>query len=182
MEDSNIFKAQKQEFDGDFIKDELLKVVEMASKDFIEARNIEGEKIKEDFLVKLEEIRNLTAFIEKRAPISLKENEKRLRDRVSEYLDSKEIDEDRILTEIAIMLDRLSIDEEITRLKIHIDNFNDIIKSKGAIGRKLDFLIQEINRESNTIGSKSNDIEITSKVVMLKSEIEKLREQAQNVE
>ena len=182
MDDSNIFKAQKQEFDGDFIKDELLKVVEMASKDFIEARSIEGEKIKEDFLVKLEEIRNLTAFIENRAPISLKENEKRLRDRVSEYLDSKEIDEDRILTEIAIMLDRLSIDEEITRLKIHIDNFNDIIKSKGAIGRKLDFLIQEINRESNTIGSKSNDIEITSKVVMLKSEIEKLREQAQNVE
>lgn len=182
MEDSNIFKAQKQEFDGDFIKDELLKVVEMASKDFIEARSIEGEKIKEDFLVKLEEIRNLTAFIEKRAPISLKENEKRLRERVSEYLDSKEIDEDRILTEIAIMLDKLSIDEEITRLKIHIDSFNDIIKSKGAIGRKLDFLIQEINRESNTIGSKSNDIEITSKVVMLKSEIEKLREQAQNVE
>lgn len=182
MDDSNIFKAQKQEFDGDFIKDELLKVVEMASKDFIEARNIEGEKIKEDFIVKLEEIRNLTAFIENRAPISLKENEKRLRERVSEYLDSKEIDEDRILTEIAIMLDRLSIDEEITRLKIHIDNFNDIIKSRGAIGRKLDFLIQEINRESNTIGSKSNDIEITSKVVMLKSEIEKLREQAQNVE
>lgn len=182
MEDSNIFKAQKQEFDGDFIKDELLKVVEMASKDFIEARSIEGEKIKEDFLVKLEEIRNLTTFIENRAPISLKENEKRLRERVSEYLDSKEIDEDRILTEIAIMLDKLSIDEEITRLKIHIDSFNDIIKSKGAIGRKLDFLIQEINRESNTIGSKSNDIEITSKVVMLKSEIEKLREQAQNVE
>ena len=182
MEYSNIFKAQKQEFDGDFIKDELLKVVEMASKDFIEARSIEGEKIKEDFLVKLEEIRNLTTFIENRAPISLKENEKRLRERVSEYLDSKEIDEDRILTEIAIMLDKLSIDEEITRLKIHIDSFNDIIKSKGAIGRKLDFLIQEINRESNTIGSKSNDIEITSKVVMLKSEIEKLREQAQNVE
>ena len=86
------------------------------------------------------------------------------------------------MTEIAIMLDKLSIDEEITRLKIHIDNFNDIIKSEGAIGRKLDFLIQEMNRESNTIGSKSNDIEITSKVVLLKSEIEKLREQVQNVE
>ena len=97
-------------------------------------------------------------------------------------MDSNEIDEDRILTEIAIMLDKLSIDEEITRLKIHIDNFNDIIKSEGAIGRKLDFLIQEMNREANTIGSKSNDIEITSKVVLLKSEIEKLREQAQNVE
>ena len=182
MEDPNIFKPQKSEFDGDYIKDELLKVVDLAAKDFVEARNIEGEKIKEDFLVKLEEIKNITNFIENRAPITLKENEERLRERVSEYLDSSEIDEDRILTEIAIMLDKLSIDEEITRLKIHIDNFNDIIKSEGAIGRKLDFLIQEMNRESNTIGSKSNDIEITSKVVLLKSEIEKLREQAQNVE
>ena len=182
MEDPNIFKQQKAEFDGDYIKDELLKVVDLAAKDFVEARNIEGEKIKEDFLVKLEEIKNITDFIEKRAPITLKENEERLRERVSEYLDSSDIDEDRILTEIAIMLDKLSIDEEITRLKIHIDNFNDIIKSDGAIGRKLDFLIQEMNREANTIGSKSNDIEITSKVVLLKSEIEKLREQAQNVE
>lgn len=182
MEDPNIFKQQKAEFDGDYIKDELLKVVDLAAKDFVEARNIEGEKIKEDFLVKLEEIKNITDFIENRAPRTLKENEERLRERVSEYLDSSEIDEDRILTEIAIMLDKLSIDEEITRLKIHIDNFNDIIKSEGAIGRKLDFLIQEMNRESNTIGSKSNDIEITSKVVLLKSEIEKLREQAQNVE
>ncbi|NMW84895.1 YicC family protein [Peptoniphilus sp. AGMB00490] len=181
-EDSNIFKPQKAEFDGDYIKKELLEVVEFAAKDFIEARNIEGEKIKNDFLVKLEEIKKLTDFIEKRAPITLKENEKRLRDRVSEYLDSNKIDEDRILTEIAIMLDKLSIDEEITRLKIHIDNFNDIINSEGAIGRRLDFLIQEMNRESNTIASKSNDIEIISKVLLLKSEIEKLREQAQNVE
>lgn len=182
IEDSNIFKPQKVEFDGDYIKEELLEVVRFAARDFVEARNIEGEKIKNDFLVKLEEIKKLTDFIEKRSPITLKENEKRLRERVSEYLDSSEIDEDRILTEIAIMLDKLSIDEEITRLKIHIDNFNDIINSKGAIGRNLDFLIQEMNRESNTIGSKSNDIEIISKVVLLKSEIEKLREQAQNVE
>ncbi|MGF0094875.1 YicC/YloC family endoribonuclease [Peptoniphilus sp. SGI.035] len=182
IEDSNIFKPQKVEFEGDYIKEELLEVVRFAARDLVEARNIEGEKIKNDFLVKLEEIKKLTDFIEKRSPITLKENEKRLRERVSEYLDSSEIDEDRILTEIAIMLDKLSIDEEITRLKIHIDNFNDIINSKGAIGRKLDFLIQEMNRESNTIGSKSNDIEIISKVVLLKSEIEKLREQAQNVE
>ena len=116
MEDPNIFKPQKSEFDGDYIKDELLKVVDLAAKDFVEARNIEGEKIKEDFLVKLEEIKNITDFIENRAPITLKENEERLRERVSEYLDSSEIDEDRILTEIAIMIDKLSIDEEITRL------------------------------------------------------------------
>ena len=182
MKDSNIVKAQKADFDGDYIKEELLKVLDGAAKDFLKSRAFEGEKIREDFKVKLDEVEGLTYFVEERAPISLKENENRLRERVAEFLQSSEVNEDRILTEIAIMLDKLSIDEEITRLKIHIQNFNDIINEEGPIGRKLDFLIQELNREANTIGSKSNDIEITSAVVMLKSEIEKLREQAQNVE
>lgn len=182
MKDSNIVKAQKADFDGDYIKEELLKVLEEAAKDFIKSRAFEGEKIREDFKIKLDEVERLTDFVEERAPISLKENENRLRERITEFLHSSEVNEDRILTEIAIMLDKLSIDEEITRLKIHIQNFNDIINEEGPIGRKLDFLIQELNREANTIGSKSNDIEITSAVVMLKSEIEKLREQAQNVE
>lgn len=182
MKDSNIVKPQKADFDGDYIKEELLRVLDEAAKNFIKSRAFEGEKIREDFKVKLNEVERLTYFIEERAPISLIENENRLRDRVSEFLQASEINEDRILTEIAIMLDKLSIDEEITRLKIHIQNFNDIIHEEGPIGRKLDFLIQEMNREANTIGSKSNDIELTSTVVMLKSEIEKLREQAQNVE
>ncbi|MDU6031227.1 MAG: YicC/YloC family endoribonuclease [Peptoniphilus harei] len=182
MKDSNIVKAQKADFDGDYIKEELLKVLDGAAKDFLKSRAFEGEKIREDFKVKLDEVERLTYFVEERAPISLKGNENRLRERVAEFLQSSEVNEDRILTEIAIMLDKLSIDEEITRLKIHIQNFNDIINEEGPIGRKLDFLIQELNREANTIGSKSNDIEITSAVVMLKSEIEKLREQTQNVE
>ena len=182
MKDSNIVKAQKADFDGDYIKEELLKVLDEAAKDFLKSRAFEGEKIREDFKIKLDEVERLTDFVEERAPISLKENENRLRERVAEFLQSSEVNEDRILTEIAIMLDKLSIDEEITRLKIHIQNFNDIINEEGPIGRKLDFLIQELNREANTIGSKSNDIEITSAVVMLKSEIEKLREQTQNVE
>lgn len=182
MKDSNIVKPQKADFNGDYIKEELLRVLDEAAKDFIKSRAFEGEKIREDFKVKLDEVERLTYFIEERAPISLNENENRLRNRLAEFLQSSEINEDRILTEIAIMLDKLSIDEEITRLKIHIQNFNDIINEKGPIGRKLDFLIQEMNREANTIGSKSNDIELTSTVVMLKSEIEKLREQAQNVE
>lgn len=182
MKDSNIVKAQKADFDGDYIKEELIKVLDEAAKDFLKSRAFEGEKIREDFKIKLDEVERLTYFVEERAPISLKENENRLRERVAEFLQSSEVNEDRILTEIAIMLDKLSIDEEITRLKIHIQNFNDIINEEGPIGRKLDFLIQELNREANTIGSKSNDIEITSAVVMLKSEIEKLREQAQNVE
>lgn len=182
MKDSNIVKAQKADFDGDYIKEELLKVLDDAAKDFLKSRAFEGEKIREDFKIKLDEVERLTYFIEERAPLSLKENENRLRERVAEFLQSSEVNEDRILTEIAIMLDKLSIDEEITRLKIHIQNFNDIINEEGPIGRKLDFLIQELNREANTIGSKSNDMEVTSAVVMLKSEIEKLREQAQNVE
>lgn len=182
MKDSNIVKAQKADFDGDYIKEELLKVLDEAAKDFLKSRAFEGEKIREDFKVKLDEVERLTYFIEERAPLSLKENENRLRERIAEFLQLSEVNEDRILTEIAIMLDKLSIDEEITRLKIHIQNFNDIINEEGPIGRKLDFLIQELNREANTIGSKSNDIEITSAVVMLKSEIEKLREQTQNVE
>lgn len=182
MKDSNIVKAQKADFDGDYIKEELIKVLDEAAKDFLKSRAFEGEKIREDFKIKLDEVERLTYFVGERAPISLKENENRLRERVAEFLQSSEVNEDRILTEIAIMLDKLSIDEEITRLKIHIQNFNDIINEEGPIGRKLDFLIQELNREANTIGSKSNDIEITSAVVMLKSEIEKLREQAQNVE
>ncbi|MFR4555778.1 MAG: YicC family protein, partial [Peptoniphilus sp.] len=124
MKDSNIVKAQKADFDGDYIKEELLKVLDEAAKDFLKSRAFEGEKIREDFKIKLDEVERLTDFVEERAPISLKENENRLRERVAEFLQSSEVNEDRILTEIAIMLDKLSIDEEITRLKIHIQNFN----------------------------------------------------------
>ena len=182
MRDPNIFKSQKDDFEVDLVKKELLEVAEKSLNNLVVSRQIEGKEIKKDFKKKLSEIKKLTDFVEKRAPITLKENEERLRNRISEYLDATKIDESRILTEIAIILDKLSIDEEITRLKIHIDNFNDIIESEESIGRKLDFLIQEMNREVNTIGSKSNDIEITNTVVKLKSEIEKLREQVQNVE
>ena len=178
----NIFKSQKDDFEVDLVKKELLEVAEKSLNNLVVSRQIEGKEIKKDFKKKLSEIKKLTDFVEKRAPSTLKENEERLRNRISEYLDATKIDESRILTEIAIILDKLSIDEEITRLKIHIDNFNDIIESEESIGRKLDFLIQEMNREVNTIGSKSNDIEITNTVVKLKSEIEKLREQVQNVE
>ena len=182
MRDPNIFKSQKDDFEVDLVKKELLEVAEKSLNNLVVSRQIEGKEIKKDFKKKLSEIKKLTDFVEKRAPITLKENEERLRNRISEYLDATKIDESRILTEIAIILDKLSIDEEITRLKIHIDNFNDIIESEESIGRKLNFLIQEMNREVNTIGSKSNDIEITNTVVKLKSEIEKLREQVQNVE
>jgi len=179
---NDVFRPLKIDIDEDLVKNKLSEVVKEATNNLYKMREFEGEKIKVDLIKKLEDISKIIEFINSRSNITLEENEKKLRERVTNYLDSNEIEENRILTEVAIMLDKLSIDEEITRLKIHLKNFNVIINSKDIMGRKLDFLIQEINREANTIGSKSNDIEISSSVVELKSEIEKLREQVQNLE
>ncbi len=178
----DVIKMSDAKVDVDLLKNLLFKTAEDAVNSLISMREKEGAKLKEDFKLKLTNINTLTEKIESRAPVTLKDNENKLRDRINKYLDESEIEESRILTEIAIILDKLSIDEEITRLFIHVKNFNDIINTNGAIGRKLDFLLQEFNREANTIGSKSNDIEILNIVVDLKSEIEKLREQVQNVE
>lgn len=178
----DVVKMSDAEIDVNLLKSLLLKTAEDAVNSLISMRESEGNKLKEDFKLKLSNINSLTEKIEIRAPITLEDNEKKLRERINKYLDESEIEESRILTEIAIILDKLSIDEEITRLFIHVKNFNDIINTNGAIGRKLDFLLQEFNREANTIGSKSSDIEILNIVVDLKSEIEKLREQVQNVE
>lgn len=178
----DVIKMSDAKVDVDLLKNLLFKTAEDAVNSLIIMREKEGAKLKEDFKLKLTNINTLTEKIESRAPVTLKDNENKLRDRINKYLDESEIEESRILTEIAIILDKLSIDEEITRLFIHVKNFNDIINTNGAIGRKLDFLLQEFNREANTIGSKSNDIEILNIVVDLKSEIEKLREQVQNVE
>ncbi|MGI5949689.1 YicC/YloC family endoribonuclease [Peptoniphilus sp.] len=178
----DVVNISDAEIDPDVIKAYLLQTTEEAVNGLIGMREVEGSKLKEDFEVKLSNINSLVQKIQKRAPITLKENEVKLRDRIDKYLEESEVEEARILTEIAILLDKLSIDEEITRLFIHVKSFNDIINSNGAVGRKLDFLLQEFNREANTIGSKSNDIETLNLVVELKSEIEKLREQVQNVE
>lgn len=178
----DVVKISQREFDTNFVKDSLLQVVDEAVNNLIYMREKEGLKIKEDFKVKLLNIEQLVGKIKLREPITLQENEDKLKNRIKKYLEESQIEESRILTEIAILLDKLSIDEEITRLNIHVKNFNDIIESNTVVGRKLDFLLQEFNREANTIGSKSNDIEILNLVVELKSEIEKLREQVQNVE
>lgn len=178
----DVVNISDAEIDPDVVKSYLLKTADEAADGLISMREIEGSKLKEDFEVKLSNINQLVKKIQKRAPITLKDNEVKLRDRIDKYIEESEVEEARILTEIAILLDKLSIDEEITRLFIHVKSFNDIINSNGAVGRKLDFLLQEFNREANTIGSKSNDIETLNLVVELKSEIEKLREQVQNVE
>ncbi|WP_071026870.1 YicC/YloC family endoribonuclease [Peptoniphilus raoultii] len=160
----------------------LFEVLNSALNSFIYARVREGESIKEDFKGKLKNIESILKKIESLAPQSLVENEEKLKERVSKYLDASEIERQRIATECFLIIDKLSIDEEITRLKIHLKSFWDLIEEEGSLGRKMDFLIQEMNREVNTIGSKANNINIINDVVAIKAEIERIREQAQNIE
>lgn len=164
------------------LEDLLFTTLTKALESFITSRLSEGQAIKEDFNTKLSSIKDIVAKVEELSPISLKENEEKLKNKLNNYLDESEIDRQRIATECFLLVDKLSIDEEITRLKIHLDRFNYIMNLEESIGRKLDFLLQEINREINTIGSKSNNIDILNNVVLVKSEVERIREQVQNIE
>ena len=142
----------------------------------------EGEAIRVDFEKKLVDIENLVSLISHRAPDVIAEYTARLRERIQEILGELPLDESRLITEVGVYTDKVCIDEELTRLGVHIAHFREIILDTQPIGRKLDFLVQEINRECNTIGSKCNDAYIADKVVALKNEVEKLREQVQNIE
>lgn len=159
----------------------LLGAVGEALDRFVEMRIREGEHLKSDILKKLDLIRDIVERIGRRAPLVAEEYRQRLTDKLRE-LHEINADENRILTEAAIFADRSCIDEELTRLKSHIGQMRLILEENNAIGKKLDFLVQEMNREANTIGSKSNDLIITGCTVELKSEIEKIREQIQNIE
>ncbi|SHH43902.1 TIGR00255 family protein [Anaerosphaera aminiphila DSM 21120] len=158
------------------------KALNQALDNFLNMRSIEGENLKKDFSEKIKNICEIMEVIKERAPLTLEENIKKLKDTIEQNVEVDKLDISRLSTEVAIMSDKLSIDEEITRIKLHLEQFSDIINLDGAIGRKLDFLIQELNREVNTIGSKTTDITILNSVVNLKSEIEKIREQIQNIE
>ena len=146
-----------------------------------EMRKVEGEKLKQDMLSRMQTIETLVMGVEKRAPLVAAEYKEKLTARVKEYLDGVNPDEGRLLTEVAVFTDKSNIDEELTRLHSHIEQFRAITE-EGIVGRKLDFLVQEFNREANTTCSKSNDIEITRLGLLLKNEIEKVREQVQNLE
>lgn len=160
----------------------IFQTLEGAVKKFDEFRKIEGENLKADLKEKIKNIKALNDEIKDLAPISLEENIKKLKENIESQLKDQSLDRARLSTEVALMCDKLAIDEEITRIYSHIDQFNDIIKDTNPIGRKLDFLLQELNRESNTIGSKSTNTKIINTIVVLKSEIEKIREQIQNIE
>ena len=167
-------------------EEEIWKFINIALEEailkFIDMRIKEGEILKLDILNKVIRIRKILLDIKNRAPIVVLEYKDKLELRIKEITQKIDIDEQRLAIEIAIFADRSCIDEEIIRLESHIMQLNNIICEGGLVGRKLDFLVQEMNRETNTIASKSNDIEITQMTIELKSEIEKIREQVQNIE
>ncbi len=161
---------------------QLSQVVEKAAKHFVESRVQEGEKLKADLLGKLDYMESLVDFIEERSPEILKEYRARLEDKVRELLDNTALDEARIAAEVVIYADKICVDEETVRLRSHINATRTELNKGGSVGRKLDFIAQEMNRESNTILSKSTSLDISQRAIALKTEIEKVREQIQNIE
>lgn len=160
----------------------LSDTVEEAAKRFVDTRVAEGERLKGDLVVKLDDMLGLVDFIEARAPRLLVEYRQKLEDKVKELLASSTIDESRIAAEVAIYADKVCVDEEMVRLRSHIVATRKKLLEGGTVGRELDFIAQEMNREANTTLSKSNDLEVSDKAIALKTEIEKVREQIQNIE
>lgn len=163
-------------------EDMLMQSFEKLIAQLNQEREKEGDLIKKDLMARVDAIVSNVAAIEERWPLTIKMLENRLRERITEIITSSSVDETRVLQELAIYMERLDIAEEIVRLKGHIENFSDTLSSDDPIGRKLDFIIQEMVRESNTIGSKANDLFINERIIQIKVEIEKMREQVQNVE
>ncbi|MCI8702830.1 MAG: YicC family protein [Anaerotignum sp.] len=172
-------KAQKEE---EVLWEILLPALEDAVSRFLVMRETEGENLKQDILQKGEKIRALVAGVKERAPLVVEEYREKLNRRLEDILGNVEVDPQRVAQEVAVFADRGCIDEEITRLESHLIQLDGILREGGQVGRKLDFLVQEMNRESNTIASKANDVQIVQATIALKSEIEKIREQVQNLE
>lgn len=177
-----VLTLDKKEIEKDTALEALLAVVRSALEDFDRMRAREGKKLYDDIWARLDIIEAYITFIEKLAPQSVEEYRNRLTRRMLELLEQKQLEESRILTEAAIYADRIAVDEETVRLRSHIAQMRDMLQGTVPVGRKLDFIVQELNRETNTIGSKCGSGEITRVVLEMKSEIEKIREQVQNIE
>ena len=178
----DVLIVRKSEEDENKIWQLVKTVADEAVEKFIEMRKVEGKRMYDDVYSRSQFILDTVSFIEERSPQTVKEYNDKLVERVHELLGDVSLDESRLLQEVAIYADKVAVAEETVRLRSHISQLRDFISSDEAVGRKLDFLIQEINRETNTIGSKCNDVEIARKVVDVKAEIEKIREQIQNIE
>lgn len=178
----DVLTVTKAEEDLESLSADLCGVAEEALIAHAAMRAREGEKLAGDILSRLDAIEELTGRVEARSPQTVAEYREKLLARMNEVLQSTTIDESRILTEAAIFADKVAVDEETVRLRSHLSQLREMLESGEPVGRKLDFLIQEVNRESNTIGSKCSDVEIARVVVELKAEVEKIREQVQNIE
>lgn len=179
---SDVFLVEKQEQDENEVKSAIGGVVSEALSAFDAMRTREGQALKADLLQKAEGILTLVSRVEERSPVTVKAYRDRLTAKMQEVLADRQIDEARIIQEAAIYADKVAVDEETVRLRSHVDQLQTMLREGGVIGRKLDFLMQEMNREANTIGSKGNDVEQARNVVNIKSELEKIREQIQNIE
>lgn len=179
---NEVFVQTRPDEDMEAVGKALTVVMEQAFDSFTAMRAAEGEKLEEDLLGHLAVLEGIRDNIAERAPLSVKENNEKMRARIKELLDGVAYDEGRLLTECAVFADKADISEETTRLSSHFAQFRKILKENVPVGRKLDFLVQEMNREVNTIGSKCNDGEIAKAVIEAKSYVEKIREQIQNIE
>ena len=178
----DVLTVERRELDKDKAAAALSEITAKAVEEFNAMREREGERLRRDMLGKLETIEGLVSVVEERSPQTVKEYRERLEARLRDILADRSLDEQRVVTEAAIFADRTAVDEETVRLRSHIAQFRTMLEEGSPIGRKMDFLVQEFNRESNTIGSKCSDASLAKVVVDLKSEIEKIREQLQNVE
>lgn len=179
---NDIFSVRKAVESEEVIWNDVKTVAEQAVQKFLTMRQTEGERLKQDVSLRLDEISRFLSQIEQKAPQTACQYRERLTAKMREVLQDNNIDEQRILLEAAIFSEKIAIDEETVRLRSHLKQFETLLRSEDKVGRKLDFMVQELNRETNTIGSKAQDVEITGYVVDIKSEIEKIREQIQNIE
>ena len=178
----DVFTVEEQAVD----QDELWKIIsaslDEAAEMFVASRKTEGENLRRDMLDKLDEMKAAVDYIEDVSPALVEEYRNKLTDKIAEVLENPVIDENRIATEVVIYADKICVDEETVRLKSHIDSTRKILEAGGSVGRKLDFIAQEMNREANTILSKANSLDVSDKAIQLKTDIEKVREQIQNLE
>ena len=179
---NDVFTLQKLEEDQQVVWNSVQQVARQALDQFLEMRRREGERLKLDLLQKLELLNGHVAAVEEQSPKTVAAYRERLLQKMEELLADRCIDQQRILLEAGLYAEKIAVDEETVRLKSHLEQFAQMMEQSGPVGRKLDFLVQEINREANTIGSKAQDLAVTRRVVEMKSEIEKIREQIQNIE
>ena len=178
----DVFVMEEQNIDEEELWKDLQSSIKGAAENFVKTRIVEGENLLKDLNVKLDTMLAHVDFITERSPKLIQEYKEKLREKVRELLEDVQIDESRLYMEVTIFADKVCVDEELVRLRSHVESTKKELAGGGSIGRKLDFIAQEMNREANTILSKANDLEISARAIELKNEIEKVREQIQNIE